>query len=76
MMGDALDGKVPGVRVALVRAQLFRRIGEHVEGGVQRVDLLEGEHAAIGELARRIELAALEEIEKDVERGRPGADHH
>src|SRR6185312_727879 len=74
MMRNALNGKVTGARVALVRAQLLRCVAERVEGGVERVDLLEGEHAAGGEAARLVELAAFEEIEKDVERGRPCAD--
>jgi hypothetical protein len=71
---QAVDGEVANLLVTLARAQLFGRVAERVERRVERVDLLEVEHAPIAEPARPIHLPALEQIEKDVERRRPRAD--
>ncbi len=45
-----------------------------IEGGVERVDPLEREEVAAGEPPRLVQLAAFDEVEEDVEGGRPGAD--
>ena len=47
---------------------------EAIELGVERVDLVERELATVGELQRRVELAALEHGLEDAERRRPCRD--
>jgi hypothetical protein len=72
-LGEPRDGEVAHVLVSLAGAQLLWRVGERVEGRVERVDPLELQLRAIGQLSRLVEFSALEEVEKDVECRRPGA---
>ena len=65
---------IPHVLVPLVLAQLLRHVRQRVERGVQRVDLLELQQLAAGELARLVQLSALQQVPEDVERRWPRAD--
>src|SRR5207302_2759316 len=68
--------EVAHIFVALVAADLFRRVGQGVEGRVERIDLLELEQRAVGHAARVVDLAALEQVEEDVQGRRPRAGAH
>ena len=73
--GDqALDAAVAVVAVALRLAQLGRHVLDPVELGVQRVDALEAQLAAVAELQRLVHLAPLQQGLEDAQRRRPGAD--
>jgi hypothetical protein len=75
-LGQPGHGEVAALGVALVRAHVLGRVGQRVVRGVERVDALELEARAVGQLARGVELAALEEVEEDAERGGPGGHGH
>src|SRR3954466_2216855 len=66
--------EVAGVLVALVGADVFGRVGEGVERGVEWIDLLELQQLSVGQPSRLVHLSALDQIHEDVERRRPGSD--
>ena len=70
----ALDGEVALVLVPLVLADVGGDVGHRVVGGVERVDLLEFELAAVGERHRGVHLAALEQLLEDAEGRWPRAE--
>jgi hypothetical protein len=67
-----LDAAVAVIAVALRLAQLHRHVLVRVEVGVEGVDALEAELAAVAHRQRRLHLA-LEQGAEDPEGGRPGA---
>jgi hypothetical protein len=75
-IGDALDADVAELAVALVVARLLGHVGVDVEVGVEAVDLLERELAAVRHLHGLVELAALEQGLEDAQRRRPRAQAH
>jgi hypothetical protein len=72
-LGGALHAEVANLAVPLV-SRMSGRVGERIERGIERIDALEAQRAAIGEPQRVGDLAALEQLGEDAERRRPGAD--
>src|SRR4051812_36422017 len=64
------------VAIALVVADVRRHIVHRIERGVEWIDLLERQHGAVGQFTRLVHLAAFQQVEKNVERGWPGANAH
>src|SRR4051812_36621259 len=65
--------EIAGVLVAFVGPNVFRCVGERVERGIERIDLLELQQLSARQLSRFIHLPALEKIREDVEGRRPGS---
>ena len=75
-IGHPLDAEVALLLVALVLADLRRRVAQGVERRVERIDALELELAPVAEPHGLIHLSALEELREDAERRRPAPDAH
>ena len=73
---QAIDAEVAQLLVALVFTHIIGRLVQRVVHRVQRVDALERQQRAIGHLPRIVDLAALDQVEEDVERGGPGGHAH
>jgi hypothetical protein len=75
-LGEPGDREVAHVLVPLAPPQLLGRVGEGVERGVERVDALELKLGAVAQGERGVHLPALDQVEEDVERGRPRPHAH
>ncbi len=72
--GHPLDGEVSLLLVALVLAHVGRHFFHRIKGGVEGIDPLELELAAVAELHRLVHFPALEQLGEDAQRRRPTPD--
>ncbi len=70
----AADRAIADVLVPFARSDVFGDRVVRVVDGVERVNLLEAQQRPRGQRARLVHLAALEQIQKNVESGRPRSD--
>src|SRR5262249_26924059 len=68
------NAEVAAFLVALVLSNVRWGVLQRVVRSVERIDLLESEFPAAGKRQRFIHLSAFDQIEKNVERRRPGPD--
>src|SRR3954452_23161620 len=69
-----LNGEVAATHVPATVTNVRGDVLQRVEGGVERVDVLELERGAVLHAARLVELAAPEHGFENAERGRPYSD--